>query len=197
MVAESWRHPEDWFQTNVVATVKFHDQLRRCDFLQRYVHVSTPEVYGSCEGSVTESAPLNPTTPYAVSRAACDMSLLTFAKAYQFPVVFTRAGECVSARPATVPHHSANQSLHSNGPQNSAAWRRRTSVRSFIHIRDVAEGTWRIALEGSNGHVYHLSTPQLISIRDLVAKICSRLGVAFEDCVDIVGERLGKDGVHP
>jgi dTDP-glucose 4,6-dehydratase len=70
------------------------------------------------------------------------------------------------------------------------------SVRSFIHIRDVAEGTWRIALEGANGQVYHLSTPQLISIRDLVAKICSRLGVAFEDCVEIVGERLGKDAAY-
>ncbi len=195
MVAESWRHPEDWFETNVVATVKFHDQLRRCDFLQRYVHVSTPEVYGSCEGSVTESAPLNPTTPYAVSRAACDMSLMTFAKAYQFPVVFTRAANVYGPGqqlyriiPRTILFIRLGRKipLHGGG----------ASVRSFIHIRDVAEGTWRIALEGANGQVYHLSTPQLISIRDLVAKICSRLGVAFENCVEIVGERLGKDAAY-
>ena len=55
MVAESWEHPEHWFQTNVVGTIRFHDHLRRCDFLKKYVHVSTPEVYGTCEGVVKES----------------------------------------------------------------------------------------------------------------------------------------------
>jgi len=46
----------------------------------------TPEVYGSCEGLVKESANYNPSTPYAVSRAACDMSLMTFFKGYNFPL---------------------------------------------------------------------------------------------------------------
>src|SRR5882672_4235487 len=69
MVGESWANPGDWFMTNVVSTVKFHDELRKCDFLKRYVHVSTPEVYGSCSGFVDENFPFNPSTPYAVSRA--------------------------------------------------------------------------------------------------------------------------------
>src|SRR5690606_439726 len=56
MVAESWEHPEHWYQTNVVANVRLHDGLRRMDFLRKYVHVSTPEVYGSCEGNVAEDA---------------------------------------------------------------------------------------------------------------------------------------------
>ena len=54
MVTESWEHPEHWFQTNVVATVNFHNELRKLDFLKKYVHVSTPEVYGNCEGLVQE-----------------------------------------------------------------------------------------------------------------------------------------------
>ena len=78
MVAESWQCLEHWFQTNVVATVKLHDQLRKCDFLKKYVHISTPEVYGSCKGLVQENTSYNPSTPYAVSRAAADMSLMTF-----------------------------------------------------------------------------------------------------------------------
>ena len=52
MVAESWQNPGDWFTTNAVSTVKLHDELRKCEFLKRYVHVSTPEVYGSCSGFV-------------------------------------------------------------------------------------------------------------------------------------------------
>ena len=71
--------------------MKLHDGLRKFDWLKRYVHISTPEVYGSCEGLVKEDNPFSPSTPYAVSRAAADMSLLSFIKAYNFPVVFTRA----------------------------------------------------------------------------------------------------------
>ncbi|MBM3703310.1 MAG: SDR family oxidoreductase, partial [Actinobacteria bacterium] len=91
MVAESWKHPEHWFQTNTLSSVMLHDQLRKCNFLKKYVHVSTPEVYGSCEGLVKENIIYNPSTPYAVSRAAADMSLMSFYKNYGFPVVFTRS----------------------------------------------------------------------------------------------------------
>ena len=91
MVGESWANPGDWFATNVVSTIKFHDELRKCNFLRRYVHISTPEVYGSCDGFVKEDFPFNPSTPYAVSRAAADMSLKTFSDTYNFPVVTTRA----------------------------------------------------------------------------------------------------------
>lgn len=195
MVAESWQHPEDWFETNVVANVKLHDRLRRCDFLEKYVHVSTPEVYGSCQGSVREDAPYNPTTPYAVSRAACDMSLASFVKAYNFPVVFTRAANVYGPGqqlyriiPRTILSVRIGRKLQLHGGG--------TSVRSFIHIRDVAEGTWRAARNGKAGDVYHLSTPQLISIRELVEMICARMGVSFADHVEIVGERLGKDAAY-
>src|SRR3990167_2289219 len=91
MVAESWVYPVDWMMTNVVSAVKFHEQLRRCKFLKKYVHVSTPEVYGSTQGLVSTLAPYNPSTPYAISRAAADMWLTALYKNYKFPVVFTRS----------------------------------------------------------------------------------------------------------
>jgi dTDP-glucose 4,6-dehydratase len=63
MVAESWATPEHWFTTNVVSTIRLHDRLRAMPFLERYVHVSTPEVYGSTGGTVREDAPFNPARP--------------------------------------------------------------------------------------------------------------------------------------
>ena len=195
MVAESWQHPEHWFQTNVVANVKLHDQLRTCRFLEKYVHVSTPEVYGSCEGSVREDAPYNPSTPYAVSRASCDMSLLSFKRAYDFPVVFTRAANVYGPGqqlyriiPRTILYLRLGRKLQLHGGGRS--------LRSFIHIRDVAAGTWGAAVTGSPGEIFHLSTQRLISIRELVEQICARLGAAFADHVDIVGDRLGKDAAY-
>src|SRR3982751_756425 len=41
MVGESWKHPDHWMMTNVVSAVRLHERLRHCDFLERYVHVTT------------------------------------------------------------------------------------------------------------------------------------------------------------
>jgi len=195
MVAESWQHPEDWFRTNVVANVMLHDQLRQCSFLKKYVHISTPEVYGSCSGLVKENTNYNPSTPYAVSRAAADMSLMTFFRAYQFPVVFTRAANVYGAGqqlyriiPRTVLFFLTGRKLQLHGGGES--------VRSFIHIEDVADGTWKAAQNGQAGEIYHFSTSRNISVRSLVEMIAGQMGVSFGDHVEVVGERLGKDSAY-
>jgi dTDP-glucose 4,6-dehydratase len=195
MVAESWAHPDHWFMTNVVSTVRLHDRLRSMKFLERYVHVSTPEVYGSTSGDVREDAPFNPSTPYAVSRAAADMSLRTFHAAYGFPVVYTRAANVYGAGqqlyrivPRTILNARLGRKLQLHGGG--------MSERSFIHVKDVAEATYRIALKGKNGEAYHISTDRIISIHDLVEMICVQLGVDIDDVVEVVGDRLGKDAAY-
>ena len=195
MVGESWQNPGDWFMTNTVATIKLHDELRRCDFLQRYVHVSTPEVYGSCSGFVSEDAAFNPSTPYAVSRAAADLSLRTFRAAYNFPVVTTRAANVYGPGqqlyriiPRTILFILLGRKLQLHGGG--------VSTRSFIHMRDVSDATWKIMLGGRNGDRYHISTRDVVSIRELVERICAKLGVSFGDHVEIVGERMGKDAAY-
>ena len=195
MVAESWQHPEHWFQTNVVGNIRFHDHLRRYDFLKKYVHISTPEVYGTCEGTVIENTNYFPSTPYAVSRAAADMSLMSFQRAYDFPVVFTRAANVYGPGqqvyriiPRAILFFLIGRKLQLHGGG--------VSVRSFIHIRDVADGTLRVAKEAPSGEIYHLSTSRNISIRALVELIANQLDVDFEKNVDIVGERLGKDSAY-
>ena len=195
MVAESWLNPGDWFMTNVVSTVKFHDELRKCDFLKRYVHVSTPEVYGSCTGFVGEDYPFNPSTPYAVSRAAADMSLRTFRAAYNFPVVTTRAANVYGPGqqlyriiPRTILYILLGRKLQLHGGG--------VSTRSFIHMQDVSDATWKIMEKGQDGNTYHISTDEVISIRELVERICSKLNVKFDDHVEFVGERVGKDSAY-
>lgn len=195
MVGESWQNPGDWFMTNTVSTIKFHDELRRCVFLKRYVHVSTPEVYGSCSGFVKEDFPFNPSTPYAVSRAAADMSLRTFRATYNFPVVTTRAANVYGPGqqlyriiPRTILFILLGRKLQLHGGG--------VSTRSFIHMRDVSDATWRIMQDGRDGDTYHISTDEVVSIRELVERICTKLGVPFEDHVEVVGERMGKDSAY-
>jgi len=195
MVAESWSRPEHWFQTNVVGNIKLHDQLRKCEFIKKYVHVSTPEVYGTCKGLIKENVSYNPSTPYAVSRAAADMSLMSFYKAYDFPVVFTRASNVYGPGqqlyriiPRTILYFLLGKKLQLHGAGSS--------VRSFIHIKDVAEGTLKAAQVAKNGEIFHFSTSKNISIRDLVEMIAEQMGISFTDNVEIVGERMGKDSAY-
>jgi len=195
MVAESWLNPGDWFMTNAVSTVKLHDELRKCNFIKRYVHVSTPEVYGSCSGFVKEGFPLNPSTPYAVSRAAADMSLRTFRAAYNFPVVTTRAANVYGPGqqlyriiPRTILYILMGRKLQLHGGG--------VSTRSFIHMQDVSDATWKIMSYGQLGETYHVSTNEVISIRELVERICAKMGVRFEEYVEFVGEREGKDAAY-
>ncbi len=195
MVAESWQHPEHWYQTNVVSTIMLHDCLRKCDFLKRYVHISTPEVYGSCEGSIQESTIYNPSTPYAVSRAAADMSLLSFYNVYGFPVVFTRAANVYGPGqqlyriiPRAILYFLIGNKLPLHGGGHS--------VRSFIHISDVAYASLMIAHHAPPGEVYHLSTLSTISIRSLVELIAEMMGVSFEENVEITNDRPGKDSAY-
>jgi dTDP-glucose 4,6-dehydratase len=195
MVAESWSNPSDWFMTNVVSTVKLHDELRKMQFLKRYVHITTPEVYGSCAGFIDERHAFDPSTPYAVSRAAADMSLRTFFQTYKFPVVSTRAANVYGPGqqlyriiPRTILFLMLGKKIQLHGGG--------TSTRSFIFIDDVSDATWRIMESGSDGGEYHISTERVISIRDLVEMICRKMDKSFNDCVEVVGERLGKDAAY-
>jgi len=195
MVAQSWEHPEHWYQTNVVGNVKFHDKIRNFNFLKKYVHVSTPEVYGNCTGKVTELTPFNPSTPYAASKAACDLHLRTFFNHYKFPVVFTRAANVYGPGqqlyriiPRTILYIKLDKKLQLHGGGHS--------VRSFIHIRDVAAATLKIAQESTAGEAYHISTDSYISIRELVEMICKIMKVDFTKLVEIVDERPGKDAAY-
>ncbi|MFM8984688.1 MAG: NAD-dependent epimerase/dehydratase family protein [Planctomycetia bacterium] len=195
MVAQSWQNPDHWYQTNVVATARLVDRLKKLDCLRKFVQISTPEVYGSTSGLVKETAAFHPSTPYAVSKAACDMNLLAYQKAYGFPVAFTRAANvCGPGQPLyriiprTVFCVLTGQKLKLEGGG--------TSVRSFIHMRDVAEGTLEVARRGTPGDVYHLATDKNQTIREVVEEICRQMGARFEDCVETTPARLAQDPAY-
>jgi dTDP-glucose 4,6-dehydratase len=195
MVAESWLTPVHWYQTNVVANVRLHEELRKWDGLKKYLHVTTPEVYGSCSGVVREDAPFNPSTPYAASRAACDLHLMTFFKRYNFPVVFTRAANVYGPGQQLyriVPRGALFSRLQKKLPLHGGGH----STRAFIHGKDVAAASLAILDRGQSGQVYHLSTDRFIAIRDLVAMIAQKTGSSFEKLAEVTEDRPGKDAAY-
>ena len=194
-VAPSWEHPENWFQTNVVALAKLTNELRARDYLQGYVHISSPEVYGTCEGRVTESAPLNPSTPYAASKAAADLLLSTLFKNFEFPLVTVRSTNVYGAHQQLwkiIPRSIVYMKMGKKIPLHGGG----TAVKSYIHIRDVSRGELAVMEEGRPGSVYHLSPESGYSVRDIVRGICKLMGLDFEASTVAVDERLGQDAAY-
>ena len=195
MVAESFENPAHWYHANFLSHVNLLEHLKHFDFIEKYVHISTPEVYGNTEGLITENTIYNPSTPYAVSKASIDMHLKVLLDAYHFPVVWTRAANIYGAGqqlyriiPRTILYFLTHQklTLHGGG----------SSIRSFIHIQDVAQATYLITKKSKIGSIYHLSTQDQISIKDLVIQIADLLNISFEKYVDIGEERQGKDKAY-
>lgn len=194
-VAPSWEHPEHWYQTNCVSLARLVNHLRQRDYLERYLHVSSPEVYGSCVGTVLEDAPMNPSTPYAASKAAADALLETYRKQFGFPVLTVRATNVYGARqqlfkiiPRSVIYVKLGKTIELHGGGYA--------VKSYIHIRDVSRGELAILERGRIGECYHLSPPQGIAVRDVVRTICDRMGVPFDQATRSVDERPGQDAAY-
>lgn len=194
-VAPSWEHPEHWFQTNTVALARLVNHLRRQDYLQRYLHVSSPEVYGTCVGTVTEDAVMNPSTPYAASKAAADMLLRSYAKQFKFPLLTVRATNVYGARqqlfkiiPRAAIYIKLGRKIQLHGGGHA--------VKSYIHIRDVSRGELAILDRGQVGKLYHLSPDRGIAVRDVVRAICDLMGRRFEDVTTQVEERPGQDAAY-
>lgn len=194
-VAPSWEHPEHWYQTNTVALARLVNHLRRRDYLKRYVHISSPEVYGSCEGRVTEASPVNPSTPYASSKAAADALLEVYRKQFGFPVLWVRGTNVYGARqqlfkiiPRSVVYLKLDRAIELHGGG--------VAVKSYIHIRDISEGEKAVLLGGRVGEIYHLSPDGGVAVRDVVKLICDKMGRSYAECVRPVAERPGQDKAY-
>ena len=192
MVAQSWDSPEDWYQTNVVSLSLLGNLLIKEKSIKKFVHFTTPEVYGSTSGWLKESFNFAPSTPYAISRAAGDWHLKALFESYGFPVIFTRAANVYGPGqqlyriiPKTILSALTGKklSLHGGGK----------SIRSFIHINDVSTALTAIMSTGEVGQSYHISTNEMISIFDLVQELASLLGVEIDELIEQGPERAGKD----
>ena len=194
-VAPSWDHPEHWFRTNTVALAELVNHLRRQSYLEKYVHISSPEVYGTCVGNVTEASPMNPSTPYAASKAAADMLLSVYQKQYGFPLTSVRATNVYGARqqlfkiiPRSVIYMKLGKKIQLHGGGRA--------VKSYIHIRDVSRGELAVMEKGRVGELYHFSPDVGIAVRDVVIEIAAQLGKRFDEVAEAVEERPGQDAAY-
>ena len=190
MVNESWDHPDHWYQTNIVSMTKLVQKIMKFKFINLFLNFSTPEVYGSTEKLIKENSNFNPTTPYAISRAAFDLHLNNLYKFYKFPIIITRTAnvfgpfqDLYRIIPKTILSILKNKRVIVHGKGET--------VRSFIYIEDVNNALMNIIKKGKIGQTYHISTKEFVSIKKLCELIIKKM--KRKSKFKFIKDRTGKD----
>lgn len=124
--------------------------------IEKFVHVSTDEVYGSvAEGHFTEQSPMEPNTPYSASKAGGDLQVRAHLKAYKTPVVITRGGNTYGPYQfpeKLIPFFTTRLIDGKKVPLYGEG----TQVREWIHAMDHAGGVLHVLQHGEVGEVYNV-----------------------------------------
>jgi NAD dependent epimerase/dehydratase len=171
----SYRHPREFVTANVVGTLNVLEAARRGE-VERIVHTSTSEVYGSAQTvPIDEEHSLHPQSPYAASKVAADQLALSFQRSFGTPVVIARPfntfGPRQSAR-AVIPT-IVTQALAREVIELGAI----SPTRDFLYVADTAQGLMSCAVaEGVDGETINLGTGVEVSIGEVAERILRLLG---------------------
>jgi len=170
--------PEAFFRTNVLGTAALLEAARRHG-VKRVVVVSTDEVYGSLpddgHSKFREDLPLDPTSPYAASKASSDLAALSFHKSFGMDVVITRCSN--NYGPYQFPEKMIPlMILNALEDRPLPVYGDGRNVRDWIHARDHARGIIAALLRGRPGRVYNLGANTERRNIEIVEKILERLG---------------------
>src|SRR5215472_11372788 len=88
--AVSWKHSWRFFETNSMALARLTEELMKRSWLERFIQIGTSEMYGSVDHAATEDEPIKPSSPYAASKVAFDMYLVSVHRFLGFPMNIIR-----------------------------------------------------------------------------------------------------------
>ncbi len=193
--AVSWKKSWRFFETNAMALARVTEELMDRDYLERWIQIGTSELYGAVDFAAKEDTPLKPTSPYAASKAAGDMHLLSISQVLDFPMNIIRPSNAYAPGqllhrviPKAVVAGLTGQKLPLHGGGRAR--------KSYIHARDLGRAIYLTSQKAPLGTVYNAGPPEPISIRDLVATVAQVMQIPFDDLCEVTGDRLGQDAQY-
>ena len=190
--AVSWKHSWRFFETNSMALARLTEELSHRDWLEHFIQIGTSEMYGSVDHAVTEDEPIKPTSPYAASKVAFDMYLLSAHEFLNFPMTILRPSNCYC--PGQLLHRVIPRTilcgltgkklpLHGGG----------RAQKSYLHVRDLAEAIYFASDVEATGQVYNVGPPTSTAIRRVVEMCADAMNMKFDDLCEVAPDRLGQD----
>ena len=190
-VDRSITEPSGFVLTNVLGTQKLLQAAVECG-VERFLHVSTDEVYGSIdEGSWTEASPLEPNSPYAASKASSDLLVRAFHRTFGLDTVITRCSNNYGPYQfpeKVIPLFVTNLMAGKKVPLYGDG----LNVRDWLHVDDHCAGIALALQKGRSGEVYNIGGGTELTNRELTARLLEAMG-ADESMVEVVPDRKGHD----
>ncbi|WP_438448531.1 dTDP-glucose 4,6-dehydratase [Gorillibacterium sp. sgz5001074] len=191
-VDRSINEPDLFLKTNVLGTQALLDVARTCK-IDKYVQISTDEVYGSLgeTGYFTEETPLAPNSPYSASKAAADMMVQAYHETFGLNVNITRCSNNYGPYhfpEKLIPLMITNVMEHKPLPVYGDG----LNVRDWLHVMDHASAIDLVLHKGRNGEVYNIGGHNERKNIEIVELILEHLH-AGKDLIRYVTDRLGHD----
>lgn len=190
-VDRSLLDPDVFVRTNCDGTNVLCDIATQLG-VDRFVHVSTDEVYGSIEeGSFTETDPLAPRSPYSAAKAGSDLIAMAYHETYELPVVVTRSSNQFGPYQfpeKLIPFFVTNLLEGQKVPLYGDG----LNVRDWLFVRDNCVGVDLVRRTGAVGEIYNIGAGNERTNREITDVILAALG-KDESSVDYVEDRQGHD----
>lgn len=189
-VDRSIQAPDVFLHTNILGTQGLLEATKK--HKKRFIQISTDEVYGSREeGGFTESDPLNPSSPYAASKAAGDLLTLSYHKTYGLPVMIIRCSNNYGPRqypekllPLFIVKVLSGERLPLYGDG--------LNRREWTYVEDNCQAIELILQKGEDGQIYNISSGIELTNIQIIQEILKLLGKS-EDLIEFVPDRPGHD----
>jgi GDP-4-dehydro-6-deoxy-D-mannose reductase len=189
-VPRSWEDPRRAFAVNLGGTLNLLEAARDLRPAMRVLVVSSAHVYGEGFGerTIDEEAPLRPSSPYAISKAAADLTSGAYAARFRLEVLTVRPTNHIGPGQSldfVVPAMAAQlASIVSGRAEGPIRCGNLDSRRDFLDVRDVVRG-YRLLLErGRAGRIYHVAGGPMVRIGDVFEGLCALAGVRPSTEVD-------------
>jgi dTDP-glucose 4,6-dehydratase len=184
--------PLRFIRSNVEGTLNLLDASKEFK-VERFINISTDEVYGELgdEGYFTEESPLNPNSPYSVSKAGADMLGRAYYRTYKLPVITVRPSN--NYGPWQYPEKLIPVIiLKALRDEPIPVYGNGINVRQWLYVEDCAEAVIKIVKEGKEGEIYNVAGPE--EKRNIeVVKTILRLMNKPERLIKFVKDRPGHD----
>ncbi len=183
--------PDEFVRTNCSGTNVLCDVARTAG-VERFVHISTDEVYGSIEeGSFRESDPLAPRSPYSASKAGSDLIALSHHATHGLAVVVTRSSNNYGPYQypeKVIPLFTTNLLDGRSVPLYGDG----LNVRDWCHVEDNCAAIQTVLEHGEVGQIYNIGAHEEVTNLELTRMLLERCG-RDESAITPVADRLGHD----
>ena len=197
-VDNSFSNPIQYTKDNILGTHNLLECVREYGKIDKFIHVSTDEVYGESLCSETdiknEKSKLNPTNPYSATKASAEMIVNSYVYSYNLPIIITRGNNVYGPRqypekliPKFIKKLLNNEKCPIHGEGNTE--------RSFLYVLDVVRAFDLILNKGEIGEIYNIGTQHEYSVMDITKRLVREIkgDEEFEKYIEFVEDRKYND----